>query len=324
MSGILNNKFFAFLKLVRIENLLIMAFTQIVLHYFVFQKLFTDANIPGNIYINLFSLIVISTVLIAAAGNIINDYFDVKTDLINHPETVVLDRVIKRRWAIILHLSFTAIGIILGAITALKTGYLRLVIFHLISALLLWFYSTHFKKQLLIGNIVVSALTASVPFLTYIFELAYLQKTVPNFTSDYFPVILSASKITLLFSSFAFITSLAREIIKDMEDYKGDKATGGKTMPISWGIQTSKAITFFLLTITVILLLIVLYNTIKYKGETVTPGNIYILCALIFPLLLLSVMLLKAHTPKQFKHASLFLKLIMLLGIGYCFIFYYT
>ncbi|MDZ4666208.1 MAG: geranylgeranylglycerol-phosphate geranylgeranyltransferase [Bacteroidota bacterium] len=324
MTNVLNNKFFAFLKLIRVENLVIVVLTQTFLHYLVFQKIFTEAHIPTNIYIKLFGLIVISTVLIAAAGYIINDYFDVKTDLINHPDTVVLDKVIKRRWAIILHITFTTLGVLLGMYTALKTGYLRLASFHLLTATALWFYSTNFKKQLLVGNIVVSLLTASVPFITFVFEIAYLQKTIPEFAANHIPVILSASKITLIFCLFAFITSFAREIIKDMEDVLGDKATGGKTMPISWGMRTSKAVCFFLISITIILLLVVIYNSIKYKGELITIPNLYILLGLIFPLLILLLLTVKANTPKQFKHASLLLKLIMLLGIGYCWIFYFS
>lgn len=324
MNGILKNKFFAFLKLVRAENLFIMALTQILLHHLVFQKLFKEAGIPFSIYIDLFGWIVLSTVLIAAAGNMINDYFDVKTDLINHPDTVVLDKVIKRRWAIILHITFTITGILIGAITAIKTGYLRLVSFHLIAAIALWFYSTHFKKQLLVGNIVVSLLTAAVPFLTFIFEIAYLNKTIPDFTAEHFPVLLSAGKITFLFSFFAFITSLAREIIKDMEDYKGDKETGGHTMPISWGIRTSKIVSFFLLLITALLLLVVIYNSMKYKNELLSLSNLYILIGLIFPLGILMTMITKASKPHQFKQASLLLKAIMLLGIGYCVIYYYS
>jgi 4-hydroxybenzoate polyprenyltransferase len=324
LSNFLNNKFFAFLKLIRVENLIIVVLTQTFLHYLVFQKIFTEAQIPSNIYIKLFGLIVISTVLIAAAGYIINDYFDVKTDMINRPETVVVDKIIKRRWAIILHITFTALGILLGMYTALKTGYLRLALFHILTATALWFYSTHFKKQLLVGNIVVSLLTAAVPFITFVFEIAYLHKTIPEFAANHVPVILSASKITLIFCLFAFITSLAREIIKDMEDIDGDKATGGKTMPISWGIETSKAVCFFLISITIILLLVVIYNTIKYKGELDTIPNMYILFGLVCPLITLLYMTVKANTPKQFKHASLLLKFIMLLGIGYCWVFYFS
>jgi len=323
MARLLDNRFFAFLKLIRVENLFITALTQILLHYLVFQKLFNEAGVPSNIYIKLFSLIVISTVLIAAAGYIINDYFDVKTDLINHPDTVVLDKSIKRRWAIILHLSFTTVGLILGVFTALKTGYLRLAAFHIIAAILLWFYSTHFKKQLLIGNLVVSILTASVPFLTFVFEIAYLQKNIPGFSIAYWPVLLSAMKITIIFSLFAFITSMAREIIKDMEDYQGDLQTGCKTMPIEWGLQTSKVFAFFLLFITVLLLGVTVYNSGKYGGNIFNASVLYIVGCLIFPLLILMTMLFRASSPVQFKRCSLFLKLIMLLGIAYCFIYFY-
>ncbi|MGE0566675.1 MAG: geranylgeranylglycerol-phosphate geranylgeranyltransferase [Bacteroidia bacterium] len=317
----MENKLFAFLKLVRAENLMIVALTQLLLHHLVFQKLFNDAQIPQNIYLKLFGLIVLSTLLIAAAGYIINDYFDIKTDLINHPETVVVGKVIKRRMAIILHILFTTVGIILGAFTAFKTGYLRLAGFHVIAAILLWFYSTNFKKQLLVGNVVVSLLTASVPFLTFVFELAYLQKTIPNFSNDYSSVILSASKITLIFCLFAFITSLAREIVKDLEDVKGDAATGGKTLPISLGINTAKTTTLFLIAITIILLLIVVYNSAKYRGQYLTIPNLYILVGLILPLSSLIVLVIKAKHAKHYKLVSTLLKVIMLIGIFYCFIY---
>ncbi|MEO6303412.1 MAG: UbiA family prenyltransferase, partial [Bacteroidia bacterium] len=156
MSKLLNNKFIAFLKLIRTENLVMIALTQILLRYFVMQKILNQNNIPLELDNALFYLVVLSTVLIAAAGYIINDYFDMKTDLINHPDTVVVGKVIKRRVAIILHITFTFVGIVIGMYAALKTGYLRLAIFHIVAATLLWFYSTHFKKQLLVGNLVVS------------------------------------------------------------------------------------------------------------------------------------------------------------------------
>jgi 4-hydroxybenzoate polyprenyltransferase len=132
------------------------ALTQLLLRHLVLQKIFNLNGIGLELDNGLFYMVVLSTVLIAAAGYIINDYFDVKTDLINHPDTVVLDRTIKRRWAIILHITFTFAGIFIGMFAALKTGYLRLAIFHFAAATLLWFYSTHLKKQLFIGNFVVS------------------------------------------------------------------------------------------------------------------------------------------------------------------------
>jgi 4-hydroxybenzoate polyprenyltransferase len=324
LANILNNKFIAFFKLVRIENLIIIALTQFLLRYFVLRKILVLNNIPMELNTMLFNLVVVSTVLIAAAGYIINDYFDVKTDMINHPETVVLDKTIKRRWAIILHISFTFLGIVLGVYAALKTGYLRLAIFHFAAAILLWFYSTHFKKQLLIGNIVVSFLSASVAFIPFVFEIGIMQHVYPNFNSKHLAVILSSFKITFIFALFAFITSLAREIIKDMEDYKGDKETGGKTMPISWGIPASKLTSFFLVVIAAILLTVVVYNSYKSSRILLTVNNIYIVFALVFPLLFLGIKTLLSHSSKQFKQTSLILKFVMLLGLSYSLIFYYN
>jgi 4-hydroxybenzoate polyprenyltransferase len=319
-----NNKILAFLRLVRIENLVMIALTQVLLRYFVLGKIFYQHGIALELENGLFCMVVLSTVLIAAAGYIINDYFDVRTDLINHPDTVVVDKVIKRRWAIILHITFTFTGITIGMYAALKTGYLRLAAFHWTAAVLLWFYSTHLKKRLLVGNITVSALTAAVAFMPFVFEMGVMHHHHPGFIHTYKYAVLSCLKITVIFSIFAFITSMAREIMKDIEDYEGDKATGGLTMPIVWGIRSSKLNAFFLLVITALLLMFVVYNTVRVERVLLSIDILYIVLGLILPLALLSVYTLQADKSRQFKNASLVLKLVMLLGLGYSFIFYYA
>ncbi|MCC6373038.1 MAG: geranylgeranylglycerol-phosphate geranylgeranyltransferase [Bacteroidia bacterium] len=324
MNKLLNNKIIAFLKLIRTENLIMIVLTQLLLRYLVLQKILNQNQVQLELGNALFGIMILSTVLIAAAGYIINDYFDVKTDLINHPDTVVVDKIIRRRWAIILHITFTLAGIVLGIYAALKTGYLRLAIFHFAAAILLWFYSTHLKRKLLVGNIVVSLLTAAVAFMPFVFEMGVMQKTHPGFIVENSLLILSAFKITFIFSLFAFITSMAREIIKDIEDFNGDKATGGQTMPIVWGIRTSKFNAFFMLIITALLLLFVVYNTIKAHRIVFSINNVYVFATLILPLVLLAFYTIKADSSAQFKRASLMLKLIMLMGLCYSFIFYYT
>jgi 4-hydroxybenzoate polyprenyltransferase len=324
LPALLNNKIFAFLKLIRIQNLLMIALTEIMLRYLVLHKIFEHNGTELGLSDSLFLLLVLSTVLIAAAGYIINDYFDVKTDLINHPDTVVLGKTIKRRVAIILHITLTFTGIVLGMYAALKTGYLRLAFFHFAAAILLWFYSTNFKKQFLVGNIVVALLTASVVFIPLVYELGLMQKIHPGFIVLNKHTVLQAFKITWLFGVFAFITSVAREIIKDMEDYKGDKATGGKTMPIIWGIQPSKLTVFFLLIITALLLLFAVYNSYKAERVLFTASTSYIVFVLILPLIILSFYTLQAWESKQFYKASQVLKVIMLLGLCYSFIYNYA
>lgn len=300
------------------------ALTMWLIRSFVLQKIFLNNNLNLNLSSKLYAILTLSVVLITAAGYIINDYFDVKTDLINHPDTVVLDKTIKRRWAILLHICFTSLGILLAILVAIKIGYLRLALFHVIAAIFLWFYSTHLKMKLLVGNILVSLLTASVAFIPLVFELGVMQKVNHFFIYENKALLFSALKVTILFSVFAFITSMAREMIKDIEDFKGDKATGGSTMPIVWGITASKLNAFFMLIITALLLMFVLYNSFKFDKKLITFNHLYILFALIIPLLVLAISVLKSSTSLHFKRASLFLKFIMLTGLCYSLVYYFS
>jgi 4-hydroxybenzoate polyprenyltransferase len=153
-----------------------MALTLWLLRLFVLQKIFYQHHASLFMSNKLYLILTLSVLLIAAAGYIINDYFDVRTDSINHPETVVLDKIIKRRWAIVLHITFNCLGLLLGLLVAYKIGYLRLAIFHFVAAALLWVYSTQLKMKILVGNICVSLLTASVAFIPLVFEMGLFQK----------------------------------------------------------------------------------------------------------------------------------------------------
>jgi 4-hydroxybenzoate polyprenyltransferase len=268
----------------------------------------------------LFSVSLLSTLLIAAAGYIINDYFDVKTDKINHPETVVVDVAIKRRWAMALHIIFNTIGLALGFYLALKCHSLKLVTFQIISILLLWFYSTHFKKQLLVGNMVVSLLTATIPLMPLAYDYYLSGHIDPLLFTVIGPFLKTLTVIIIGYSAFAFLTSLAREVIKDMEDYKGDIQTGCKTMPIVWGMITSKVVTFFLIVITIGLLLLASF---KFYTERQYIAVYYILGLVLFPLILLIVQVIRAQSSRDFKMASLLLKFIMLFGIAFTLIIKY-
>ena len=299
--------------MIRVENLFIIAVTQICIKYLVFAPL----NDFSKFTLNLFTISLLSTLLIAAAGYIINDYFDVKTDKINRPNTVVIDVVIKRRWAMILHILLNAIGLVLGLYLALKCHNLKLVLFQILSILLLWFYSTHFKKQLLVGNIVVSLLTAAIPIMPMVYDYYLTGEINPMIIGSFLNTLVI---IVLGYSSFAFLTSFTREVIKDMEDYEGDIKTGGKTMPIVWGIITSKVVTFFTIIITIGLLLLA---CLKFHKDQHNVAVYYILGLVILPLIILLIQTIKATTSKDFKLASLLLKFTMLFGIGFTFIIKY-
>ena len=161
----------AFSRLIRLPNLLIIVLTQYLVRYCVLLPFMEISGLKERFSHLDFALLVLSTVLIAAAGYVINDYFDTRTDRINRPERVVIDKGIKRRVAMALHILFNFIGIGLGFYLGYKAGVYKLGLIHAFSAGLLWFYSTDFKKQFLIGNIIVSLLTASVPLVVPVYEL---------------------------------------------------------------------------------------------------------------------------------------------------------
>ncbi|GAC1429421.1 MAG: hypothetical protein NVSMB7_06050 [Chitinophagaceae bacterium] len=160
-----------------------------------------------------------ASVLIAAAGYIINDYFDLDIDQVNKPGNIIIQKFIKRRWAIFWHLGLSFAGVLLTFIISWKIGNWVIGPVNLLSVFLLLFYSTTFKKKFLIGNIIISLLTAWVVFVLYISELDLV-----TFTQQpmYHAAMTRVFKLAVLYGGFAFVISLVREAINDMEDIKGD------------------------------------------------------------------------------------------------------
>ena len=159
-----------YLQLVRWKNLVIISITQFSIWLFLIKPLYSSAQIPLQASIVTLLGILSSTLFIAAAGYIINDYFDIKTDAINRPNKLLLENTIDRRKAILLHLFLTFIGILIGLIIALQHRNILLVGFQIISSLLLWFYSTRYKQSYITGNILVAALTSICILMFYWYE----------------------------------------------------------------------------------------------------------------------------------------------------------
>lgn len=227
-----------FFQLIRYPNLIFIALTQSLFYYKIIVP-YLKINGESNQLLQEkdFFLLLIASVLIAAAGYIINDYFDIQIDNVNKPQRLILGKLIKRRWAMLLHLVLSLAGLFLTAIVAIHLNNLLLLALNFLSVLMLLLYSSTFKKKLLIGNLIISVLTAWVVGVLFIAEIrlndaAYMQVRQAALGSLY--------KVTLVYAGFAFIVSLIREVVKDMEDMEGDRRFGCQTMPISWGIPTTK------------------------------------------------------------------------------------
>mgnify|MGYP005819558435 CR=1 FL=1 len=301
-----------FLRLIRPANLLIIAATMYSLAWY-FDSIFLLSDKKSYIASLDFFLLVFSTVLIAAAGNIINDYFDIKADRINRPERIIISKHIKRRWAILLHWLINFIAFTIAIYLSYRNKTFWYVFIHLLSINLLWYYSMQLKRTLVVGNIIIALLTALVPILVGIF---YNQQVEANELTNTFPFLLNNTyqyPIYLGFSLgiFAFILNWTREIIKDIEDIKGDKIIKARTIPIVWGVRNTKGISLVLMLVTIGLTFLLF------------AGREYIIDLMAFLPLVLSalsiiitfILLLKANTKSQFKTSHGWVKITMIFGL---------
>ncbi|HET6227041.1 MAG TPA: geranylgeranylglycerol-phosphate geranylgeranyltransferase [Bacteroidia bacterium] len=306
----------AFLKLIRTQNLLIIAFTQYMIRWCLLYPLLSVHDFELQLSNFQFFLLVLSTVMIAAAGYIINDYFDVVIDKVNKPERLVIDKGVKRRVAMGAHVVINILAVLIAFYVSYQAGSMKLVIFHILCAAGLWFYSTNFKRQFLIGNILISLFTSLVPFIVGIYELMPVQKIYAEMIDE--TSLNEEWRFVIGISFFAFITTLIREIIKDMEDVEGDERYGCKTMPIVIGMRATRNITIVLALITMTFL--VYFQTIKWSTGNLV-GSLYIGIGLQVPFIYLIYRIITAKEKKDYGVAGNVAKLIMLLGVCYLFVF---
>jgi 4-hydroxybenzoate polyprenyltransferase len=302
----------AFFRLIRWPNLVMIAVTQVLFYFSLVHPLywgreFNDSSFKG---IN-FLLLIISSLLIAAAGNIINDYFDRNIDEINKPEKKIIDKLIKRRWAIVMHIAFSLIAILLGFYVDSQTPVFWLGFSNTICVLLLFAYSISLKKKLLLGNVLISLLTAwviLVCFLCYYRSLSCIHCEPFEWAAE----LRRFMRISFLYAGFAFVISLIREVVKDMEDIEGDKKYGCKTIPIAWGVPASKVFVAVWLVV-LIGMISILQIYVWQLGWYWSIG--YAVVLIIAPLLWTLRKLYQAQVPKDYHQLSTVIKLVMLAGL---------
>ncbi|MFN0049561.1 MAG: geranylgeranylglycerol-phosphate geranylgeranyltransferase [Cytophagales bacterium] len=226
-----------------------------------------------------------ATVFIAAGGYIINDYYDIKIDMINKPNRVILNKYISRRAGIFLHIMLNVAAIVL-CVWKLT---INVAIFMTLCGFLLWWYSNSLKRVALWGNLAISFLAFSSLSLLALFYQVRVNAI-------------------LFFSFFAFFTTLIREIIKDMEDTRGDEAFGCKTLPIVYGISRTKNIVYVIIFLTLSVLTFSIF---------VINANLYIFLAFFsfLPCLYLIVLIKNADKATDFSTVSNYTKWMMVIGI---------
>lgn len=289
------------LNLIRWKNLLMIAFMQCLIRYGFFQPF--GVNTVLNDF--QFVLLITATLCIAAAGNIINDIYDIETDFINKPDKLIVGKLISEKSAFNLFIILNVIGVIIGFYLAHAINKSEFFSIFVIVSILLYLYASYLKQTFLIGNLIVSALVGLSILIVGLFDL------LPNITNQNINIELFYFKILLEYALFAFFLNFIREIVKDIEDIEGDRKSGMHTLPIVIG-EKRTSIVLFILTIT---LAAIVYLHISNKFFEEIKIIIYFLIFIIGPLLYSSILILMAKSKDNLHQISNILKLIMLFGM---------
>lgn len=274
---------------------------QVLIKYALFDAFDVDITLNGF----GFFLLVTATVCIAAAGNIINDIYDIDTDTINKPEKVIVTKHISEQAAYNWFIALSVVGVGLGFYVSNLIGKSGFAAIFVIVSALLYVYANYLKRTFLIGNIVISALVALSIIIVGLFEL------LPAINNTNQQAQIMFFKILIDYAVFAFMINLIREMIKDIEDIDGDYNLDMKTMPIVIGRERAIKAAFV---VSLIPLFAVTYYVITYLYKQ-QIAVIYFLVCVIGPLLYFSVKLFSANTKKELSRLSNILKLVMLFGI---------
>ena len=292
-----------YIKLIRYKNLLLLALMQLIFRFGYLEQI----KIPLSLFYWQYALLVLSTVLIAAGGYVINDIFDQETDALNHPKDAIIGKYISETNAYTFYAIVTILGVALGFVLANSVDHPNLAIIFVLIATLLYFYASNLKQIAVVGNILIAALLSFSVVIIGVFDI------YPNtfdFNQNQMAV---AFSILLDYAKFAFMINLVREIIKDIEDVDGDMAQNMRTLPVLIGIKKTSKVAFVVLLIPTLYLFYYLNNYLFVNQ--LYYGIIYLMFFTIAPLIFCLVKIGNAKAKADFSFISTVLKWIIFFGI---------
>ena len=304
------------LRLVRWSNLLFLAALVWLMEKWVATSILDHAAFGEQMPWYILLLLILATVLIAAGGYVINDYFDVKIDRINRPDAVIVTRTVSKPAAMQLSIWLSGIGIVCGiAIAILLRSWTLGMLFILVPGLL-WFYSSSYKRLFMVGNLIIALLAALTPMLVAMVNVAILQlryESIMPYTT------LPHDLYAWLggFAIFAFLLTWIREIIKDMQDQMGDRELECHSMPVVWGDKWTKVFVTGLIVVTLAIIGHLWWHILPFPTVWTSLSTRYIALGVVIPLLSVVWLLWAAKIPSDYKTCQQVVKLTMLLGMLY-------
>ena len=307
------DKIKSFFKLVRWPNLLMIAIMMLLVYYCLMSPLSASGIMGIMPSPPAFLMLLISMIFIVAGGYVINDYYDIEIDRLNKPDKLIVGRVFSDKEAKLYYISLTFIGLLSGlasSVMILKAHFLTLFAILVLLCGVLYSYSSRYKKKFLAGNVIVSLSVAFAVFLPWLFEILYLSyNELLMFVG--MEIMMKVLPMVLVYTAFAFLSTMMREIVKDAEDLKGDMVTNCRTIPVVCGIKMTKLI---ICAIASLLYAVLIYFHIQLfqMGSNIA---MYVLIMADCILLVSVLNLIKAKECSDFHNVSTYLKLFMLIGI---------
>ena len=310
------NAFNDIMRLVRWSNLLFLATLIWLMEKWVATPILVKAAFGEQLPGYMLLLIIIATVLIAAGGYVINDYFDVKIDRINRPDEVIVTRSISKPAAMRLSMTLSGIGIACGITVAILLRSLTIGILFVLIPGLLWFYSSSYKRLFMIGNLIIALLAGITPIVVALTNVAILQlryETILPYTT------LPHDLYAWLggFALFAFLLTWIREIIKDLQDQMGDRELECHSLAVVWGETGTKAFVTALIVLTLAIIGHLWWHILPFPTAWTSLSTRYIALGIVTPLLCSIWLLWSAKIPSDYKTCQQVIKFTMLIGMLY-------
>jgi len=308
-----------YLRLVRWPNLLFLGILVWVMEKWVCVPVLNTARFYEVLPWWLLWLLLVAIVLTAAAGYVINDYFDVKIDRINRPDRLIVTNTVTKDQAMWLYRVLAVTGALLGLVVAWVVRSWPIATVFLIVPGLLWFYSSSYKRQFLLGNLIIAFTSSLPPLLVAQTNVQWLYMHYPD-VMPYVPVGRDLILWTAGFSVFAFLTTWIREIIKDLQDQAGDRELECHTLPIIWGELPAKIIVTVMVLGTAALACYFVFAVMPFPNGWGTLTTRYLVFGLLVPLACELWLLWAARISSDYRHAQLLMKFIMFLGVLFSFV----
>ena len=257
-----------------------------------------------------------SVVCIAAGGYVINDYFDIKIDRINRPERLIVSNSVSKTEAMWTFRVLTAAGILMGLILAWLVHSSSLALVFVLVPGLLWFYSASYKRQFLVGNLIVSLAASVTPMVVAMTNVAILELRFPDLL-DYTTLVHDLYAWIGGFAGFAFLTTLVREIIKDLQDVPGDRELECHSLPVVIGTLPTKVVVTVLTLVIMALVLYLNFAVVPFPHGFTDPSTRFALYGLAVPMACSLWLVWAARIESDYRMPQLVWKFIMFIGVMY-------